>query len=874
MPLPHPGIINGTPSNSEGETPSEPETEGEAPAAPEQQPELLPENEPTAQPEATPEVPMAELTAAAPAANNIATIDGKPCPNVEELQNQISGLTGEHTVALQESVTFSSLLVIPEDLTLTLDLGDHELKLIGRDFIDDVEGRKISKIASLHNQGTLTVQNGTLVSTQSNTSIVNHGTLLLLDDLVVQTGGPALVNFGGDLTTSADITAAGSKGTDGKVTVKSDCIVTYSGSVSILSGTLDATSHEGSVLCIFNRGYNNSSASTEVTVSSGTLNSWHYTASTNNTVSNQCNLTITGGVLNSYLSSIYWPSAGSLTIGADDGAGPEITATNGSAIEICSGSLRVLGGKLTGGTNHTDKDSIKTDSSWVNAFRNNSGASNIGDGVTVIARRNNGYTDAPMDISISGGEMTGVQNYGLRNMDCNTAEGAKQLDQEVSLQVSDGVFRGKIAGVDAEFSAETEKHFISGGTYSQEVANSYLAPGYACKKSGSGFIVVDEGSDVVVDAEPSAPLDSVEALPESAPEEVKDTFNEAKTDLLSNDNPAATTAPEGLEHAVMPEKAIEFAKENGFATIEVVLSSTLEKIEAEEITNTDGSKSAVITSVQFDVEPKWKVGSETGPITDLGGKSVTFRLPIPKSVTERYARVRHPGDADRYLEIQKAEDGQQFIELTADHFNPFTITFTNKLPSSGSSSSSDGGKSFAQRNSDFWEEVRQSIEDAKDGDVIKVNVQQNKCFVGVKDGEIVSAALVEDPANKKADVQDYVKAGGLSLVFPVGLSKILNFFHFSEYARADCDKKYPSAWYLEVLAVDDSMKGCGLGSGMLQDCLILYVQHQGGQELTLITNTEENCKFYQKNGFRNFAERMLEQNGQQIDNWSFCMDLS
>lgn len=157
---------------------------------------------------------------------------------------------------------------------------------------------------------------------------------------------------------------------------------------------------------------------------------------------------------------------------------------------------------------------------------------------------------------------------------------------------------------------------------------------------------------------------------------------------------------------------------------------------------------------------------------------------------------------------------------------------------------------------------------------IKANVQQNKCFVGVKDGEIVSAALVEDPANKKADVQDYVKAGGLSLVFPVGLSKILNFFHFSEDARADCDKKYPSAWYLEVLAVDDSMKGCGLGSGMLQDCLIPYVQHQGGHELTLITNTEENCKFYQKNGFRNFAERMLEQNGQQIGNWSFCMDLS
>ena len=65
---------------------------------------------------------------------------------------------------------------------------------------------------------------------------------------------------------------------------------------------------------------------------------------------------------------------------------------------------------------------------------------------------------------------------------------------------------------------------------------------------------------------------------------------------------------------------------------------------------------------------------------------------------------------------------------------------------------------------------------------IKANAQQNKCFVGVKDGEIVSAALIQDPAKKKADVEDYVKVGGLSLVYPVGLSKILDFFHFSEDA--------------------------------------------------------------------------------------------
>lgn len=144
---------------------------------------------------------------------------------------------------------------------------------------------------------------------------------------------------------------------------------------------------------------------------------------------------------------------------------------------------------------------------------------------------------------------------------------------------------------------------------------------------------------------------------------------------------------------------------------------------------------------------------------------------------------------------------------------------------------------------------------------IKANASQNKCFVGMKDGEIVSAALLQDPAKKKAAVEDYVKAGGLGLVFPVGLSKILKFFHFSEDARADCDRNYPSAWYLEVLAVDGARKGSGLGSGMLQDCLIPYVQEQGGQELTLITNAEINRKFYTKMASGNFPSARWSRTG-------------
>ena len=157
---------------------------------------------------------------------------------------------------------------------------------------------------------------------------------------------------------------------------------------------------------------------------------------------------------------------------------------------------------------------------------------------------------------------------------------------------------------------------------------------------------------------------------------------------------------------------------------------------------------------------------------------------------------------------------------------------------------------------------------------IHANMQQHKCFVGVQDGKIVSAALLQDPKAKRVSVWDYIKAGAVSLVFPVGFAKILDFFDISEDAHQDCEREFPTAWYLEMLAIDNSMKGCGLGSAMLNDCLIPYISLHGGKDLTLITNTERNRNFYTKNGFCEFAERTLARDGHEIGNWSFHYDLS
>ena len=106
-------------------------------------------------------------------------------------------------------------------------------------------------------------------------------------------------------------------------------------------------------------------------------------------------------------------------------------------------------------------------------------------------------------------------------------------------------------------------------------------------------------------------------------------------------------------------------------------------------------------------------------------------------------------------------------------------------------------------------------------------------------------------------------------MFPVGFSRILDFFTISEEAHADCAKNCPGAWYLELLAVDGNRKGQGLGSNMLQDCVIPYIKTRGDKLLSLITNTEQNRKFYTKNGFQEFAGRKLTRQGRTIGNWNF-----
>ncbi|WP_308754679.1 hypothetical protein [uncultured Anaerotruncus sp.] len=229
-----------------------------------------------------------------------------------------------------------------------------------------------------------------------------------------------------------------------------------------------------------------------------------------------------------------------------------------------------------------------------------------------------------------------------------------------------------------------------------------------------------------------------------APDAVEKLDNEIKqkTDALKNTveaevtgNSAAQKEPEGLKEAVRLE-SLEIPEDTKEVKLTVV--PTLTAIEAgADVDKTDASNpSADVypTTLVFEVVPQATIvsaGNVESVVTlknDQIKGAITFRLPIPSTVTARYAKIVHvfsdgSGSETLYPEIE-TEDGGKFVEVTVSKFSTFTLTFTNSKPSGGHSSGGSGGSgggSASFDNYEFWAKVQKSIERADDGDIVKAN---------------------------------------------------------------------------------------------------------------------------------------------------------
>ena len=246
------------------------------------------------------------------------------------------------------------------------------------------------------------------------------------------------------------------------------------------------------------------------------------------------------------------------------------------------------------------------------------------------------------------------------------------------------------------------------------------------------FTVLEHASDVEVDE--SIVTDAViPELPANAPEgtaaPTKQQTEEAvqgMVDDLTNNDAVNSTAPDGLAEAF-----------EGGGDVSLTIKVQLLGIDVEAVIGADNKLDIVPSVLHFEVTPyKHKIdvendnefiGRETPVPNDaLKGKgyNITFRLPIPDSITEKYAKVEHEGDAAKYLPIE-TENGHKFIVLSAYHFSEFKVTFTNKLPysSSGGGHSTGGAEGKNEEIEAFWEEVEADIKKAKDGDTVRVDAK-------------------------------------------------------------------------------------------------------------------------------------------------------
>ena len=165
---------------------------------------------------------------------------------------------------------------------------------------------------------------------------------------------------------------------------------------------------------------------------------------------------------------------------------------------------------------------------------------------------------------------------------------------------------------------------------------------------------------------------------------------------------------------------------------EVYLSITLTDLQLEAVENTTGEVDLLPLSLTFDVVPMEKEanGAKGTPIDNVQG-NIVFRLPIPHAINSHvatYAKVDHQGEVSYYTIQTYEATGDRYIDVSATHFSPFTVTFLKTLPSTGSgvtvgSSGSSGGGSYRDGEYDFWMKVKSKIQSADPGDTVKVDAK-------------------------------------------------------------------------------------------------------------------------------------------------------
>ncbi|HAH97211.1 MAG TPA: hypothetical protein DHD79_12215 [Firmicutes bacterium] len=147
-------------------------------------------------------------------------------------------------------------------------------------------------------------------------------------------------------------------------------------------------------------------------------------------------------------------------------------------------------------------------------------------------------------------------------------------------------------------------------------------------------------------------------------------------------------------------------------------------------------------------------------------------------------------------------------------------------------------------------------------------------LVAKENGKIIAVAMLCPPNYKKPSDLKYILAGFLKLYRIVDKKTVSEWLEMEKKSGEPCHSIGGNyTWYLNSLTVDPNGQGTGIGSKMLQECVIPHVKANGGDLLTLFTNNKRNCAFYEKNGFTEFHQTSFQYRDTILGSWSFKMEV-
>ena len=133
-------------------------------------------------------------------------------------------------------------------------------------------------------------------------------------------------------------------------------------------------------------------------------------------------------------------------------------------------------------------------------------------------------------------------------------------------------------------------------------------------------------------------------------------------------------------------------------------------------------------------------------------------------------------------------------------------------------------------------------------------------------GRIVGTALMHD---RKVGVLQSFLNGGYEVYRYASPRLVKDFSDVVDRADQVTIDKGDFDWYLEVLSVDKSMRGRGVGRWLVSQVLPDYVAKRGGRAYGFVTSTEKNARFYLNGGCELLDRFDVQMREQTCPIWSF-----